>query len=528
VNPSTATTDLLQALAGSLPGDVALEVRDADGSTVYRCGAAIDGPGTHSVTLPGGEGTVVATWADDTDAALAGLLGHLVHIVADREQMEQDMESMNAGSLALLEEVSMMGETLPRLAAQENTRDVAAQALRALMVAASVERAVFVEIVPTDASCRVLVHAELDESGFQGIETPYPFSLVVPSDTGLMAEILASPTSAIVREREGAPLGGPGTLESLARRDLVAVPVTCGGGEDLHLLGMLCIVDKRTNSFSYQVNLGSQETKLAQAIAAVLGAVLGARRVAELGKEFALAQQIQEQILPERAPHMRGYDVAADYPTSDAVGGAYFDYLPLSDGRTMVVIADVSGHNLASGMVMVSARASLRVLAAAHSQTSEVFRALGGALHDDLTRTERFITAAAVTLGENSVEFVSAGHNDVLWYHAAEDRVERLPSEGTIFGFVAGTDFPSRILAVRPGDVLFLYTDGVTEAEDPSGEMFGEERLCEVVRRAAGGAAEEIVDAVFEAVRRFSDGKASGDDVTAVAIVVRDEQGVER
>lgn len=545
MNPTFATTELLDQVAGELPAGAALAVVDGQGNVAHGCGGtpaarvavegdartvvADDGFESCIIDLPGGEGAVLGTWPVTFDQGVRNLLRYLVGTVADREQLEQDMESMNAGSLALLEEVSMMGETLPSLATGASYREIAGQALRALMVTTSVERGMFVAYDPTQACCEVLVHCELDESGFQGVETAYEGSHVFEPEGGLFADVLRGVGNAVHLSREvgAAPLGPEGSLEAGAEHDIIAVPVSCGSGEQPLMLGALVIIDKRTNSFSYQDRLGSSETKLAQAIAAMLGAVLGARQVAEMGKELAMAQQIQAQILPDRSTRCEGFDVYADYRTSGEVGGDYYDYLPLSDGRTMAVVADVSGHNLASGMVMVSARAALRVLAAGHASPDSIFEALAAAMFDDLTRTERFITAAALTLtpGGRQVEFVSAGHNDVMWYHAATDDVERLPSESTILGFLPSADYPSRQLDLEPGDVLLLYTDGVTEAVNEHAEMFGEERLETVLREAARGDAREIIASVFGAVRGFADRNDRGDDITAIAIKSTMETG---
>jgi len=538
VNPTAATTELLDGVAEGLPTGVALVVVADDGLVLHKAGVPLAGtirttaqglafkvaPDHQFVVAPlaSGSGAVIATWPDGFAEGAALLLAHLARTIADREQLEQDMESMNAASLALLEEVSMMGETLPSLATGSSYHEVAAEAIKALIVTTSVERGMFIALDDSKESCQILVHVELDESGFQCVEKPWQGDDTFDVAGGLLAEVLEGTGNTVHLSRDGdAPrLGAPNSPEALAQHDIIAVPVSCGSGDQALMLGVLVIMDKRANSFSYQERLGSSETKLAQAIAAMLGAVLGARQVAEMGKELAMAQQIQSQILPNKASYCEGFDLYADYRTSGEVGGDYFDYLPLSDGRMMTVVADVSGHNLASGMVMVSARAALRVLAASLGSPSEIFAALAAAMYDDLTQTERFITAAALTLtpGGREVEMVSAGHNDLLWYHASTGEVEALASESTIFGFIPHAEFPSRHLSMEPGDVVLVYTDGVTEAVNEHDEMFGEERLGNVLREAASGGAKEIIASVFGAVRGFADKRDRGDDITAIAI----------
>jgi sigma-B regulation protein RsbU (phosphoserine phosphatase) len=187
----------------------------------------------------------------------------------------------------------------------------------------------------------------------------------------------------------------------------------------------------------------------------------------------------------------------------------------------MVVIADVSGHNLASGMIMVSARAMLRTLASVHQSPKQVFDDLAVRMFDDLTRTERFLTAAAVALRDDdgAVDYVCAGHNDMLVYRKATDRIENVASESTILGFLRSPEYGVRRLQLAPGDCLLLYTDGITEAMDETGTMFGDERLAAVFAQLAPNrSAQRVIDGVVDALETFRRGLVGNDDVTAVVI----------
>ena len=298
------------------------------------------------------------------------------------------------------------------------------------------------------------------------------------------------------------------------------MPVRYGSIAKQTTLGVLLVMDKRANAYSSAERLGSHETKMITGIASMLGAVLGTRKVAELGQELKTANKIQQQILPDHPPEIDGFDVDGRCVNSGAVGGDYFDYLSMPDGRSMVIVADVSGHNLASGMIMVGARASLHALAAQKSGVAEVFDDLARVLHPDLMRTERFITAASVELtpGSSRALLVNAGHNDTLIYRAATGEVERFPSSNTIIGFLQDQDHESCEIDLGIDDVILIYTDGVTEAVNAQEEMFGEERLMELLRRSAGGNARQILSSVFDEVGDFSDPMSLSDDITAVVL----------
>ena len=142
---------------------------------------------------------------------------------------------------------------------------------------------------------------------------------------------------------------------------------------------------------------------------------------------------------------------------------------------------------------------------------------------------ERFLTAAAVALRANgrTVDYVSAGHNDLMIYRAATQSVERYASEDVILGFLPAPTYTARQLELEPGDCVLLYTDGITEAVDQAEEMFGEERLAaQLAALASDSSAQQILDGLVAELDRFRDGQRQGDDVTAVVIRCT-EQGLQ-
>jgi serine phosphatase RsbU (regulator of sigma subunit) len=521
-----ASTELLAAIPRVLDG-VRVQVLDAAGGEAASFGASTGAFEPVRADLP--RGSLVAS-VPKAMPEIQALVEALLTTVAERERLEQDMESMNTSSLRLLEQVSMFGETLPRLSAGGDDAEIAALGLRACQRAAGVREALFLGYTPNKGCSEVLVHFA-DDGGrthARGGELP----AVVPNE-GLLAEVLAVEEGIVLRSVGTTRLGEPGSPEHLAEHQVMGVPVTYGSGDKRVLLGALLLLDKveAYGQADAVASLGNEEGQIAESFAAMLGAVLGARKTAALGKELAMAHTIQHQILPEKAAVLGGYDIAARYEACGAVGGDYFDYVPMADGRTLVVIADVSGHNLASGMIMVSARAMLRTLASMESDCQRVFEALAARMFEDLTRTERFLTAAAVALrsDDGRIEYVSAGHNDLLVYRAATDRVEAVASESTILGFLPTPDYPSRTLVLAPGDCLLLFTDGITEAMDDTGTMFGDERLAAVFAQLAPErSAQAIVAGLLGELDTFRRGQRGTDDVTAVVIRYDGETAVAR
>lgn len=501
-----ASDELLRAIPAVIEG-VSVDLVDDEAPAT---------PGQLRVSLP--QGALVADISEEAPAR--ALVASLLETVAERERLEHDVYSMAASAAALMERFVMISESLPLLSAGSSDHEIAALGASRCRRAACVEQVVYLAGHLHKEFCEVVVH-DVDDAASRAQEPLRPLQPV----EGLVEAALRA-DGALQREvSAGGRLGEPGSVDHLARRQVIAAPVRYGAGERQVTLGVLVLVDRVADlddgTGGVEPVLANPETQVAESFASMLGAVLGARQGALLGKELDTAQAIQQQVLPDRPVELEGFDVAAGYFACGGVGGDYYDYVPLADGRTMVVVADVSGHSLASGMLMVGARAMLRTLATVYDRPEEVFTQVARRMHEDLTKTERFLTAAAVTLRPNgrAIEYVSAGHNDLMVYRRATDTVERCSSEDVIFGFVPEPEYRARQLLLEPGDCALLFTDGISEATDLQDEMFGEERLAALFAQLAPSqSAQRILDGVVAEVDRFRCGQVRGDDVTAVVI----------
>ena len=513
-------TERLRDIAAAVPG-VSICVVDVDGRVVCQEPEASPA-GTRrafEVALPGALRAVVRV-PEQCDASEELVLRAALETLARCEELEEELRSMDTGSAQLMEQISMLHETLPNLCAKESTEEVARAGLEACMAATNVRRAVYVER-GRSGFAQVRSYVERSEDGSIA-KAAYPLPERMPQDRGLVGKALASGGRSVwlsvsPRDEDRDDLAP----ESLAQRQALAVPVTFHDGEALEVIGAILLVDTvEGDASSEERGLGSEVQQLANTVAVMLGTVLGIRRSAEFGKELSMAHEIQAQILPACAARVPGFDVAGDYRNWGDVGGDYFDYVPLQDGRTLAVVADVSGHNLASGMMMVSARATLRTLAQGHADPAQLFTELGRSMYLDLSRTERFLTAAGVALQPDSgvVDIVNAGHNAPLLFRSKDRSVHAIESESTVLGFLPDVDYGSVRVELEPGDCLLLYTDGVTEATNGDEEMFGEDRLRTVLAASAQRGASDVVAMVMAAVHAFRKPGESGDDITLVAI----------
>jgi sigma-B regulation protein RsbU (phosphoserine phosphatase) len=237
-----------------------------------------------------------------------------------------------------------------------------------------------------------------------------------------------------------------------------------------------------------------------------------------LAEEVTIGQRIQRTFLPERDPKVANFDIAGANYSSGLVGGDYYDYVRIADGHLGVVVADVSGKGIPAALIMASFRASLIAEVRNNYAIRTVMAKVNRLLWESM-EADRFVTAVYGVLDIQARRFtyVNAGHNPGFLYRAATGQFDQLDSTGPLLGTLEAATFKERQTEIRPGDVLVLYTDGITESMSASEDFFGEDRLKDVIRSRKDGTAAEIVRGIRETVGAFS-GEELEDDLTVVVV----------
>ncbi len=251
----------------------------------------------------------------------------------------------------------------------------------------------------------------------------------------------------------------------------------------------------------------------------------GLERARELEKErdrleheLDLARRIQRRLLPDGPPHVAGVEIAGGSEPAREVGGDYYDHIPLGDGRVLLVIADVSGKGVPAALLMSAFRASLMSQDAEASGPAEVARRLNDFLHRSVD-PGKFVTAFLGFLDGRTGRFVyaNAGHNPPVLLRR-DGTVEWLATGGLILGIMPDSRFEAGEALLEPGDMLALYTDGVTEGADATHEQFGEDRLVAALQRLAGQPCAEIARSLMREVRAFEGAQGPADDLTVLVV----------
>ena len=237
-----------------------------------------------------------------------------------------------------------------------------------------------------------------------------------------------------------------------------------------------------------------------------------------MDREIEQAAEIQNRLLPEAAPSIPGYEVTGHVTPARTVGGDYYDFVALGTGSTAIVIGDVSGKGMAAALLMASVQAVFRTLADTEAEPADLVTSLNKHLLRN-TNPNKFVTFFYGDLERSSgtLRYVNAGHNPPYLVRASGE-VEILPAGGCALGVFAEAKYEDGRIVMEPGDLLVLYTDGVTESQDKDEEMFGEERLMAVLVANRGASAKAIEQAVNGELAAFAAGADQYDDATLVIL----------
>jgi PAS domain S-box-containing protein len=246
-------------------------------------------------------------------------------------------------------------------------------------------------------------------------------------------------------------------------------------------------------------------------------------RIARSNAELQIAAEIQQGFLPEQIPRVRGFDIAARCVMAKEVGGDFFDVIPfevipLDGGKLGILIADVSGKGVPAALFMALSRIIVRTNAIWHHDPAKAMAAANDIIMND-SKAGMFVTLfyGVISEKDRTLTYANAGHNPPL-LQRRDGSVEELAPTGMALGVAEHQPYEARTVAIGPDDVLLLYTDGVTEAVDPRTEMFGEERLIEIIRHNAALPPGALLDKILSSVQEFSQGAPQFDDITLMAI----------
>ncbi len=243
------------------------------------------------------------------------------------------------------------------------------------------------------------------------------------------------------------------------------------------------------------------------------------RRLLSIESELEIAREIQASILPTMIPEVRNLDIAAAYRPMTAVGGDFYEFIERDQHRIGFLVADVSGHGVPAALIASMIKVAVQSVVACAQDPAEVLRRLNRTLSTQLRG--QLVSAAYLWIDtENGVgAYSAAGHPPLLCWR--EGKLSRIESNGLLLGVLPDADYPGCHLELSPGDRFLLCTDGVIEAENATGESFGERRLEEVFRSNQSASAVDFSNQLLAGISNWQTASAAQqDDITVVVIDV--------
>ncbi len=371
------------------------------------------------------------------------------------------------------------------------------------------------ELVSFDAAGIFLLDGDKGEFGqiySQGYDVAREKELHIESDRGLIGFVARSGESVIVPDvtkDERYVSAREGTCAEMV------VPIALNG----HVVGVFNLESDEVEAYD------GHTAELLEAFGSQVAVVLERTRLhdeivksREAAKQLEIAHTIQRELLPEADPLLPGYDLSGVNVASGEVGGDYYGFIDITPNKMGLAIADVSGKGVPAALIMASFRASLIAEIRNNFGVKEICHKVNSLLYDSV-EPGVYVTGlyGVLDIKENQFTYCSAGHNPPYLLRSS-GAIEQLESGGPPFGIVASASYEEDTINISSGDVLLLYTDGVTEAEEPKGEQFGEERLKLLLHEIRDHTAREIRQNIYRAVIGFSAGAAQLDDITMLVV----------
>ena len=244
----------------------------------------------------------------------------------------------------------------------------------------------------------------------------------------------------------------------------------------------------------------------------------------KIKQSLDLAMEVQQSLLPSVTPAVAGLDIAATSIYCDETGGDFFDFPDVcceDSQKVAVAVGDVAGHGVSAALLMATARAFLRCRITLPGQKSEIISDVNSLLTTDTDDTGQFVTLfyAEIDVSQKTMQWIRAGHDPALLYYPHGDHFEELSGQGTALGIDGQFEFGVNNKAeLAEGQILCIGTDGIWETRNPQGEMFGRQRMRDIIREKSHLPAEKILSEIIESVREFRAESRQEDDITLVII----------
>jgi sigma-B regulation protein RsbU (phosphoserine phosphatase) len=238
----------------------------------------------------------------------------------------------------------------------------------------------------------------------------------------------------------------------------------------------------------------------------------------QMREEVRLAAKIQQNLFPKTMPSINGYDFAGKSIPARIVGGDYYDFILINDHQLAVCLGDVSGKGLPASLIMANLQATMRGQLLSDCSPKNCMIHSNTLLYRS-TSADKFVTFfyALLDTANHQLIYSNAGHDNPILM-TKDGNIEKLATGGIVLGIMDDYAFEEKVIPFQVGDVLTIYSDGIVEAINKKKEMFGEDRLISILMKYHSVKAEQIIEEVFDAVKKYSGSIPQSDDITMIVV----------
>nr|WP_239584481.1 PP2C family protein-serine/threonine phosphatase [Aquibacillus albus] len=242
-----------------------------------------------------------------------------------------------------------------------------------------------------------------------------------------------------------------------------------------------------------------------------------------LEREIKLARNIQMKLLNGKQPYLENGEVLGVSIPARVIGGDYYDFYVLPDGKLRIVIGDVMGKGIPAAMLMILTRGAFRSAAESTHGPGETLTAMNNAMYNDLRTLGSFVTVFCADWDpkNNTLTYANAGHNIPLTVTSEEDIAEFPKTKGVMIGGLPDQEYSEESLELDDRGFVLFYTDGIVEAQNKDGEMYRMERLCDVLLKSYQSNVKDIKESIVQSLNIFTEGVPQRDDITMVLLKSR-------
>jgi len=379
-----------------------------------------------------------------------------------------------------------------------------------------------------------LLDNETDEIVFRAVASANPLvvkqleGLRMPGDKGVLGWVIAHGEGVIVNDaRTDARFSDDIDEQTGAQTmSLCCAPLKNQDGESF---GAIELVNNLENPFP-DSDLVLLQSLAVTASAAVERAVFIEHQTQQerLRREMDIARTVQQGLLPRTFPRIEGFDLYGANTPAREVGGDFFDFIPVSDRHLGVVIADVADKGLGAAMFMVMCRSLLYAAANRELSPAKVLEQLNQRILE-VSSSDLFVTVfyGVLDVASRTFRFTNGGHNPPLLHRHGTGEIESITVPGMALGVLDPLEFEEKVVELRPGDRLVLYTDGITEAITTGDQAYGMERLKAILAATAARGAQATTEAILTSIESFVAGQPQFDDMTLTVLQVEMEDDVD-